>query len=83
MTTPDLQPEWPVQRDELISVETAFDALHAFVSAYVARGGHTEDALLNLQFWTSRENSQPPVDPAMWLDWLTALDQAKARIERP
>lgn len=74
--------EWPARRVEAIDLETAFDALHSFVASYVERGQHRDDGLLNLQFWTDRQPGGPPVEGAMWTDWLEAVEAAKARQRR-
>jgi hypothetical protein len=67
---------WPEDALEQISVSVAFDAMHHFIAAYIERGEHKEDALLNLASWSLREPGGRPADPAFWADWLVALESA-------
>jgi hypothetical protein len=71
-------PVWPRRAEEVISTQAAFDAMGLFVRAFIERGGSgSENDLLNLNAWITSLEDGGPMDPAMWMDWLAAVDAAR------
>ena len=69
------------RHDEQLTVGEAFQALHKFIEAWWIRGGKTSDDALWLYVATTLGRTQAgdavSSDPAMWQDFLDAVDQAK------
>lgn len=67
--------------DEPLTVGEAFQALHNFIEAWWIRGGKMSDDALWLSVATTlgrtQEGEAVSSDPAMWQDFLDAVDQAK------
>ena len=60
-----------------IDTDTAFEAMRIFLEAYWHRGGRGSDDIANLLGSLNRaERGQIPLDPAMWSDWLQAVQGA-------
>ena len=75
--------EFPHLADQQLSTHDAFRAMHQFLVAYWERSGKPDDSLINILSWTAfGEDGGPwkegPADPAMWPDWLDAIEAAKA-----
>jgi hypothetical protein len=58
-----------------ISIVDAFDAMRHFLEAYWNRGGRESDDIAVLLGSLNRDEGSetPPLDPAMWDDWLAAV----------
>ena len=60
-----------------------FEAMRQFIDAYWRRGGETSKDLRHLldnidaESLTQRDGTPVPADPAMWQDWLDAIERAK------
>jgi len=69
------------RHDEQLTIGEAFQALHKFIEAWWIRDGKTSDDALWLYVATTLGRTQAgdpvPSDPAMWQDFLDAVDQAK------
>ena len=77
-------PVWPQRAEEVISTQVAFDAMGLFVKAFIERGGSgSENDLLNLSSWITSLDGEGPMDPAMWMDWLAAVDATQKRERQP
>ena len=59
----------------------AFDAMRAFVEAFMKRGDPNSEGLHRLISFTNRNEALnlEPGDPAQWEDWLEAVATVKAR----
>jgi len=65
------------RRDEQVTIEQAFHALHYFVQTYwerVERPDELSDILSDTQILKS---DLGPADPGSWSDFLKAIDQAR------
>ncbi len=65
------------RRDETITIEMAFHALHYFVAELHARLPDSTD-LAALAADTAMIGDGMPADPAAWSDFLEAIDRAKS-----
>jgi hypothetical protein len=64
-----------------LDVSTGFDAMLLFLEAYWERGGRASDDLAVLLGGLQRlESDGRPLDPAMWSDWLEAVDRASPSV---
>jgi hypothetical protein len=63
------------RRDETITIETAFHALHYYAAALADR--ISSDDLAALAGETAILPEGGPADPAAWSDFLAAVDQAR------
>lgn len=60
-----------------IDVDTAFEAMRIFLEAHWERGGRSSDDIASLLGSLNRaEKGQEPLDPAMWTDWVEAVQVA-------
>ena len=60
---------------------TAFDAMRVFLEAYLERGGGVSDDLAVLLGGIQRvESDGMPADPAMWSDWMDAIEIASSNV---
>jgi hypothetical protein len=80
-------PEWigpdapdPAALPQLTALE-AFDAMRAFVEGYWEQGGKAEEEIRRLLSALNRDRSiwpdGCPADPAVWPDWLRAVEAIK------
>ncbi len=67
--------------DSAISPATAFDAMREFLEAYWDQGGRTSNDLAILLSSLNRDETTQsmPLDPAMWDDWLDAVNKVRSR----
>lgn len=66
--------------DEMVSLDHAYRAMFRFLDSYWVRGGKTADELGVLLGAMDLSADGPPMDPAMWSDFLAAIDQNKAGV---
>lgn len=60
-----------------INTDTAFEAMRIFLEAYWERGGYGSDDIASLLGSLNRTGTgQFPLDPAMWSDWVQAVETA-------
>lgn len=66
-----------VSLEHKISLIDAFDAMRHFLEAYWDRGGKSSDDIASLLSSLNRDEptGSPPLDAAMWYDWLAAVSQ--------
>jgi len=72
--------------DETLTVAQAFSAMRVFINRFHERGDLGADALpsilgwTSLRVWTQPKSGGDPVtaDPAQWVDWVYAVQQALA-----
>lgn len=59
---------------------SAYKAMFHFLDKYHERGGRDDDEIAVLLSSMSMETFQDggPADPAMWADWLDAIDEVMA-----
>jgi hypothetical protein len=76
-------PPWDVpSRHQLTELE-AYDAMRAFLKAYWERGLKSSDDIAVLLGSIQRGfpwADGSPADPAMWPDWLKAVDEVKNNV---
>jgi hypothetical protein len=62
-----------------LDTDTAFEAMRIFLEAYWQRGGCSSEEIASLLGGLNRaERGQMPLDPAMWSDWLQAVQAASS-----
>lgn len=68
---------------EFISVLTAFDAMRLLLRLYWEKGGQRGDDLASLLGSLDRDTKRngPPLDVALWSDWLVALLSIEPNLE--
>ena len=70
----------PERGTEALSVENAFLAMEHFLRAFWERDGRGEGAYIRLlSFIDTSDPHHCPADPAMWQDWLDAIDAIRKR----
>ena len=67
--------------NEVIRIEHAFSAMAAFLHNYWERGGRQSEELADLLGGLAGQNDGRPLDRAHWEDFLTAIDQIKAKTQ--
>jgi len=65
-----------------LSPEQAFRAMQLFLERYYERGGGTGDLVAVLGDMQSMCEDGMPADPAIWTDWLAAIDAVFETIPR-
>lgn len=62
---------------DTISLIDSFDTMRRFLEAYWERGGRTSDDIAILLGSLNRDEftHSPPLDAAMWEDWLSAASE--------
>jgi len=70
---------FPAHSADTISVQHAFSALTHFLEAFWERDGKPADSMAKLLSWTSSSAwaDAGPTDPAMWADWLEAIEKTR------
>lgn len=62
----------------MVSLDTAYRAMFRFLDGYWVRGGKASDELAILLGAMDVSTQGSTMDPAMWSDFLTAVDQGAA-----
>jgi hypothetical protein len=71
---------FPARSGDAISAQQAFQAMVVFLEAFWTRDGRPDDSMAKLLSWTyGALAGDGPGDPAMWEDWLDAIDAAARR----
>ena len=79
-STSETSKVYPARSTELITVEHAFFAMEQFLKEFWKRDPQDEDAFIRaLSFIDMSDPHYRPHDPAMWFDWLNAIDEIKKR----
>ncbi|WP_162806786.1 hypothetical protein [Sphingosinicella terrae] len=64
-----------------LDASIGFDAMRLFLKTYWERGGRASDDLAVLLGGLERlESDGMPLDPAMWSDWVEAVEQAWSNV---
>jgi hypothetical protein len=69
---------WPERKNEALDVGVAYDAMRAFLEIWWRQGNCSEDEIAGLLGSLNRGHNTGPLDPALWDDWLKAVDVARA-----
>lgn len=75
-----MQNHWPLDGDKSLSSLAAFDAMRAFLEAYWERGLKQSDDIAVLLGALNRnlKSDTPPLDTALWHDWLEAVQKSRS-----
>lgn len=67
---------YPSGGQDTISIEQGFAAMRHFLNAFWERGGKPDDSMPMLLSWIDAGMwaDGSPADPAMWSDWLNAVE---------
>lgn len=68
--------KFPTRAQTAITTLDSFRAMVVFLEAFWERDGRPDDSLMKLLAWVSPvDDAYAPADPAMWQDWLEAIDK--------
>ena len=68
---------YPSNAEKKVSVEEAYKAAFHFLFDYWERDGRPDDSCAKLLSWMQPVKATgAPTDPAMWHDWITALQKS-------
>jgi hypothetical protein len=72
---------FPERADDALSSQQAFRAMAVFLEDFWNRDGRPDDSLMKLLSWISSDvwTDGGSNDPAMWTDWLKAIDSSGLR----
>ncbi|OYW43258.1 MAG: hypothetical protein B7Z38_02050 [Rhodobacterales bacterium 12-64-8] len=72
--------EYPSSGKEAISIDHGFAALRHFLNAFWERDGKPYDSMVKLLSWIEPGiwADGSPLDPAMWEDWLKAIEATRS-----
>lgn len=72
---------FPARAAEPLTAQQAFEAMAVFLEAFWERDGRPDDSLVKILSWVQPVgDDRMPADPAMWADWLHAIDVLKKRM---
>jgi hypothetical protein len=73
-----------IRTGELISAQLGYRAMVIFMDRYYDRGGGADslaDVMSSISTFLWGDGT--PNDPAMWSDWLDAIDSARKELDSP
>ncbi len=71
---------FPNGSENLLTAGQAFAAMFSFLEAFWERDGRPDDSMPKLLSWMQQGTvwaNGGPTDPAMWSDWLDAIQRAR------
>ncbi|MFT3724064.1 MAG: hypothetical protein QM773_10790 [Hyphomonadaceae bacterium] len=74
---------FPSDGERQLTTAHAFAAMASFLEAWWERGGRPDDSLVNLLSWIRPDvwADGAPNDPAMWADWLDAVERTQPNVK--
>ena len=74
----DTSKKFPNQTDAMLTTREGYEAMAIFLESFWVRDGLPDDSLaLLLSFVAPVGDDRRPADPAMWGDWLSAIERAR------
>jgi hypothetical protein len=70
-----------IKNESLLTPNEAFDVARVFIENYWRLRGGTADEVGDLLSFMDRLADGKPADPAMWSDWLEAVEKVRPRPE--